>query len=241
MDLLIDMNVAVDICAKRPAYYQDADLALAKCRQEGGRLWLYAGSVQTLEYVTRAELKRSFRAAGQPIKARQLQHHTRQIIKTFAEDKQWLAALAAEGAVFDSPDPEDAQLIRALDRFAPGTIKHARQPLRPAGGHGRDQRPKTLPWPQDDRTSVFAQYTLRVQDRDALQARLHQAGIPTAVHYPVPLNEQPAYAHRCCPDCTPVAKQIAREVMSLPMHPDLTAADQHRIVASLLAPPLQST
>jgi UDP-2-acetamido-2-deoxy-ribo-hexuluronate aminotransferase len=47
---------------------------------------------------------------------------------------------------------------------------------------------KPLPWPQDDRTSVFAQYTLRVQDRDALQARLHQAGIPTAVHYPVPLN-----------------------------------------------------
>jgi UDP-2-acetamido-2-deoxy-ribo-hexuluronate aminotransferase len=60
--------------------------------------------------------------------------------------------------------------------------------------------PKTLPWPKPDRTSVFAQYTLLVQDRDALQARLHQAGIPTAVHYPVPLNEQPAYAHRCCPD-----------------------------------------
>ncbi len=58
MDLLLDINVAVDICAKRPAYYQDADLALAKCRQEGGRLWLYAGSVQTLEYVTRAELNR---------------------------------------------------------------------------------------------------------------------------------------------------------------------------------------
>ena len=64
-------------------------------------------------------------------------------------------------------------------------------------------------------------------DRDALQARLQAAGIPTAVHYPVPLNEQPAYAHLCCPDCTPVARQIAREVMSLPMHPDLKKADQH--------------
>jgi UDP-2-acetamido-2-deoxy-ribo-hexuluronate aminotransferase len=39
-----------------------------------------------------------------------------------------------------------------------------------------------LPWPQSDPTSVFAQYTLRVPDRDALQARLQAAGIPTAVH-----------------------------------------------------------
>ena len=123
MDLLLDINVAVDICAKRPAYYQDADLALAKFRQEGGQLWLYAGSVQILEYVTRDAPKHTFKAAGQPITARQLHYHTRQVLKTFAEDKQWLAALAAEGAVFDSEDPEDEQLIRALDRFAPGTIK----------------------------------------------------------------------------------------------------------------------
>ena len=94
-----------------------------------------------------------------------------------------------------------------------------------------------LPWPQPDRTSVFAQYTLRVPDRDALQARLQAAGIPTAVHYPVPLNEQPAYAHLCCPDCTPVARQIAREVISLPMHPDLTEADQDRIVSAIMAVP----
>jgi len=90
-----------------------------------------------------------------------------------------------------------------------------------------------LPWPKEDRTSVFAQYTLRVQDRDSLQAKLKDQGIPTAVHYPVPLNEQPAYRHLCCPDCTPVAQQIAREVMSLPMHPDLSKADQQRIAAAL--------
>jgi UDP-2-acetamido-2-deoxy-ribo-hexuluronate aminotransferase len=92
-----------------------------------------------------------------------------------------------------------------------------------------------LPWPRDDRTSVFAQYTILVQDRDALQARLHAAGIPTAVHYPVPLNAQPAYAHLCCPDCTPVAGAIACQVMSLPMHPDLTEHDQQRIAAALYA------
>jgi len=90
-----------------------------------------------------------------------------------------------------------------------------------------------LPRPKPDRTSAFAQYTLRVQDRDRLGAKLKAQGIPTAVHYPVPLNEQPAYRRLCCPDCTPVARQIACEVMSLPMHADLTEPDQQRIVTAL--------
>lgn len=72
-----------------------------------------------------------------------------------------------------------------------------------------------------DRTSVYAQYTVMVPNREALQKRLAEAGIPTAVHYPVPLNEQPAYKHLCCPDCSPVAHQLAKRVMSLPMSPDL--------------------
>ena len=86
-----------------------------------------------------------------------------------------------------------------------------------------------------DRTSVYAQDTVLVPDRDALQKRLSEAGIPTAVHYPVPLNEQPAYKHLCCSDCTPIAQQIAKRVMSLPMSPDLSAEDQDKIVGALLA------
>ncbi len=73
-----------------------------------------------------------------------------------------------------------------------------------------------------------------MEDRQAQQDRLKTAGIPTAVHYPTPLNQQPAYAHLCCPDCTPVAKQIAEQVMSLPMHADLAPQDQNRIVEVLL-------
>jgi len=63
--------------------------------------------------------------------------------------------------------------------------------------------------------------------------RLQEAGIPTAVHYPKPLNEQPAYAHLCCPDCTPVAQQFSENVISLPMHPRLTTADQDRVINEL--------
>lgn len=83
---------------------------------------------------------------------------------------------------------------------------------------------------EPERTSVFAQYTIMVSNREALQKHLAEAGIPTAVHYPVPLNEQPAYKHLCCVDCTPVSKQLAKSVMSLPMSADLLGDDQRAIV-----------
>lgn len=83
------------------------------------------------------------------------------------------------------------------------------------------------------RTSVFAQYTVVVRDREAVRARLTASGIPTAVHYPLPINEQPAYvAGDNAP--TPVAAWLARHVMSLPMGPDLAVADQDHVLHSLL-------
>jgi len=88
---------------------------------------------------------------------------------------------------------------------------------------------------RSDRTNVYAQYSVLVCDREAQQKCLSEAGIPTAVHYPVPLNEQPVYKHLCCPDCTPIAQQIAKQVMSLPMSPDLSAEDQDKIMGALLA------
>jgi UDP-2-acetamido-2-deoxy-ribo-hexuluronate aminotransferase len=80
-----------------------------------------------------------------------------------------------------------------------------------------------------DRTSVYAQYTIFTENREDLQNTLKEQGVPTAVHYPVPLNEQPAYKHLCCPDCTPVAQRIAKQVMSLPMSAELTNLEQDRI------------
>jgi UDP-2-acetamido-2-deoxy-ribo-hexuluronate aminotransferase len=84
-----------------------------------------------------------------------------------------------------------------------------------------------------DGTSVFAQYTILVDQREDVQRRLSDLGIPTAVHYPIPLNEQPAYKHLCCPDCTPVAQAVSKRVMSLPMGSDLSNFDQQTIMESL--------
>lgn len=123
MDLLLDVNIVADVCTKRAPFFRTADLAIAKCRNDGRKLWLYAGSVQTLEYVVRGELQRGNQESGLTLTQRQLQYQARLVLKEFAADKHWLAALAGEGLVFDAPDPEDEQLIRAMDRFAPGTIR----------------------------------------------------------------------------------------------------------------------
>ena len=85
-----------------------------------------------------------------------------------------------------------------------------------------------------DRDCVWAQYTVMVNDRPAVQAALQADGIPTAVHYPKPLHHQPAYAADCCPDCNPHSIAAAQRVLSLPMSADLSEADQDRVVAALV-------
>ena len=86
---------------------------------------------------------------------------------------------------------------------------------------------------KEDRTSVYAQYTIRINNRERIMLELEKKGIPTSIHYPKPLNKQPAYAHLCCNECTPIANKLASEVLSLPMSPDLSFIDQSRIIEAL--------
>lgn len=76
----------------------------------------------------------------------------------------------------------------------------------------------TTPYIESHNISAYAQYTIRVKNRDNVQAKLKEAGIPTAVHYPIPLNKQPALRTDVK---LPVGDLVATEVMSLPMHPYL--------------------
>ena len=84
-----------------------------------------------------------------------------------------------------------------------------------------------------DRNSVFAQFTVMVNNRSAVQAALHAEGVPTAVHYPHPLHLQPAYRAFAPTAGCPVSEGLAACVMSLPMSADLQAADQDRVVQAL--------
>ena len=78
--------------------------------------------------------------------------------------------------------------------------------------------------------SVYAQYTIQVEDRDAMQEQLKQACIPTAVHYPVPLNRQPALV---CFERFESSEYAVLRVMSLPMHPYLTENEQRKVAGAV--------
>jgi UDP-2-acetamido-2-deoxy-ribo-hexuluronate aminotransferase len=125
-----------------------------------------------------------------------------------------------------------AVVLGKLDRFKWEVAQRIRIGARYTDllGHIPGVTPPTV---RPDRTSVYAQYTIQVGDRDGLQKRLADQKIPTAVHYPIPLNLQPAYKHLSTPDATPVAEQVARRVVSLPMHADLDEATQDRIVEAV--------
>ncbi|MCU4504087.1 DegT/DnrJ/EryC1/StrS family aminotransferase [Acinetobacter sp. WU_MDCI_Abxe161] len=89
----------------------------------------------------------------------------------------------------------------------------------------------TTPYLEAHNTSAWAQYTIQVDNRAEVQEKLKAQGIPTAVHYPIPLNKQPAVADAGV--MLPVGDAIAERVMSLPMHPYLTIDAQLKIVQAL--------
>ena len=81
---------------------------------------------------------------------------------------------------------------------------------------------------------VYHLFPIRVSRREEFQAAMTAAGIETLIHYPVPLNEQPAFAACRTGDC-PVAARAARELLSLPLHPGLPAADVRLVVSAIIA------
>ncbi len=94
----------------------------------------------------------------------------------------------------------------------------------------------TTPHIEPHNTSVFAQYTIQVEDRKAFLERLQTEKVPTAVHYPIPLHLQPAFARaECGAGSFPQAEAAAAHVVSLPMHPYLSEKDQQRVVAVVRA------
>jgi UDP-2-acetamido-2-deoxy-ribo-hexuluronate aminotransferase len=89
----------------------------------------------------------------------------------------------------------------------------------------------TTPVVESHNVSAWAQYTIQVDRRSELQERLRSAGIPTAVHYPSPLNRQPAVADEAAK--LPIGDSAAERVLSLPMHPYLGDSDIAAIARAL--------
>ena len=91
-----------------------------------------------------------------------------------------------------------------------------------------------LPTVAPGNVHVYHLYVIQVDDRDGLQAHLKQAGVSTGIHYPVPVHRQPATTHidhRCAP--LPVTEAMCGRILSLPIYPELTAADQETVSAAI--------
>lgn len=142
-------------------------------------------------------------------------HHVRLGINGRLDTLQ-AAVLLAKLEVFDD---ELVQRNRAAERYA--------EQLK-----GVAHTPQLLP----NRTSAWAQYTIEVEDRDAVQKTLQAQDIPTAVHYPEPLHLQPVFAglgHR--QGSFPVAERAGKRVLSLPMHPYLKPETIDEVSAAVKA------
>ena len=142
-------------------------------------------------------------------------HHVRLGINGRMDTLQ-AAVLLAKMSIFD----DELQKRQAV------VVRYAEQL---AGLEHQDRL--VLPWVHPDNTSSWAQYTLRVSGRDALQTAMVGQGIPTAVHYPMLLYDQPALVQPGI-DCAE-SDRAAREVISLPIHPYLEPLVQARITAAL--------
>ena len=87
----------------------------------------------------------------------------------------------------------------------------------------------------DGYKSVYAQYTIEVDNRDSFVKKMKGKGIPTAVHYPIPIHHQPIFKDLGYGDIKmPLAEKASEKVVSLPMHPYLEENDQDIIIKSVL-------
>lgn len=102
------------------------------------------------------------------------------------------------------------------------------------GRQSDPQRSVTTPWLAPSCTSVYAQYTVEVSNRPKVEQEMKARGIPTAVHYPVPLHLQPVFANLGQgAGSFPISEAAGKRVLSLPMHPYLSEDQQAQVVKAL--------
>ena len=122
MDVLLDVNIILDVCAVRKPWFDKSFEAIECCRRSGGQVWVYAGSVQTLHYTLANVHLQQARENGEHISRKICMEIAVRQLKVFTENIQWLSALSGECDVFEDQDPENMQLICSLDRFTKGSI-----------------------------------------------------------------------------------------------------------------------
>ena len=177
------------------------------CYGDGGALFTDDDSV--------AQLMREIRVHGQDRRY----HHPR-LGLTGRLDSIQAAVLLAKMEIFDDEIAARTRVAATYERLI-------------VEAFGRDGAVRA-PYVEPHNTSVYAQYTIEGDQREIVETRMKQAGVPTAVHYPIALHEQPAFEYLGQGvGSFPVSEAAARRVISLPMHPYLAEDQQRRVVAAL--------
>jgi UDP-2-acetamido-2-deoxy-ribo-hexuluronate aminotransferase len=160
-----------------------------------------------------AQLMREIRLHGQDRRY----HHPR-LGLTGRLDSMQAAVLLAKMEIFDD---EVAARVRLGARYSQLLAEAF------AGSPSQIRTPYVEPF----NTCVYAQYTIEVENREFFETRMKALGVPTAVHYPLPLHLQPVFEHLGQRQGTfPVSEAAARRVISLPMHPYLTEEHQRTVL-----------
>jgi len=150
-------------------------------------------------------------------------------IRVHGQSKRYVHTRIGVGGRMDTL--QAAILLAKLERFE-WEVKQ-RQIVGERYNHMMDEAGIRRIVQKSDRTSVYAQYTVFVNNRVSVLEKLKSSGIPTAIHYPVTLNQQIAYKEIVRQGTMPVSEKISETVFSLPMSPYLTADDQDHVIAVL--------
>lgn len=151
-------------------------------------------------------------------------------IRVHGQEKRYFHTRIGVGGRMDTM--QCAVVLAKLDNFAWEIEQRLKLGARYSNLLPKDIKTVSI---RSDRNSVFGQYTVIVECRDDLQEVLKRNGVPTAVHYPVPLHLQPAYQLKSrISDSVAITEFLSSRVMSLPMHPYMTLKDQETIVRVLI-------
>jgi len=151
--------------------------------------------------------------------------------RTFEHDPRYLNVRVGTNSRMDTL--QAAVLLEKLKIFADEIEARNRVAARYAEGLGDVVK---VPAVIDGGVSVWAQYTIETDGRDGLAAHLREQGVPSAVYYPIPIHKQGVYSgYPTAPGGLPVTEAKAGQVISLPMHPYLTADDQDLVIAAIRA------
>jgi dTDP-4-amino-4,6-dideoxygalactose transaminase len=151
--------------------------------------------------------------------------------KTFEHDPKYLNVRIGMNSRMDTI--QAAVLLEKLKIFEDEIAARNRVADRYAQGLGDlVATPKVI----EGGVSVWAQYTIETRDRDGLAVHLREAGVPSAVYYPIPIHKQGVYSgYPVAPGDLPVTEAKSRTVISLPMHPYLNENDQDEVIAAIRA------